>query len=69
MHAIPSLMITAIKWQALLANNKSKMQAIIDNMVIIIITMISLSIFRQHFFMISNDQPYMVYQLNMVEND
>jgi len=40
MHAIPSLLITAIKWQALLANNKSKMQAVIDNMIIIIITMI-----------------------------
>ena len=34
------LMITAIKWQVLLTNNKSKMQAIIDNMIIIIITMI-----------------------------
>jgi hypothetical protein len=40
MHAIPSLLITAIKWQALLANNKSKMQAIIDNRAIIIITLI-----------------------------
>jgi hypothetical protein len=34
------LMITAIKWQALLTNNKSKMQAIIDNIIIIIIAMI-----------------------------